>query len=88
MNDSAKLRFIYGVLLLIGSFLCFGIDISFIFLLIFVKIPENIITPLIMLLIFLFFAFICLITSSVSNFMATGIINAKENDKNQHTIDN
>lgn len=87
MNDSAKLRFIYGVLLLIGSFLCFGIDISFIFLLIFVNLPENIITPIIMLFIVFVVALFLLIPSSVSNFMASGIINAKENNSNQHTID-
>ena len=41
MSDSAKLRFVYGVLTLIGTFLCFGICILIIFSLIFLNINED-----------------------------------------------
>ena len=38
MSDSAKLRFVYGIISLICAFLCFGLCISIIFLLIFLNI--------------------------------------------------
>lgn len=77
MSDSAKLRFVSGILFLIGAFLCFGTSIALIFLLIFV-IPKSftdIIAMCIFVLIVLFFP---LLISSVTYFIDSGKIRGKK----------
>lgn len=76
MSDSAKLRFVYGILFLIGAFLCFGTLIALIFLLIFV-IPESHITDIIALCICAFILFIIFLVSSVFYFIDSGMIRGK-----------
>ena len=78
MSDSAKLRFVYGILLLIGAFLCFGTVISFTFLFLFVTIPEPFITPMIIIFLALLIGCIFLIPLSVSYFIDSGIIRGKD----------
>ena len=77
MSDSSKLRFVYGVLLLIGAFICFGIVISFIFLFFLVTIPESAITPMFIISIVAFFGCIFFPPLSVYYFTASGIIRGK-----------
>lgn len=79
MSDSSKLRFVYGVLFLIGAFILFGVDISVIFLLIFFNIPENCITTIVLMVVVSFAITVAvLIPNAILSFLKSGIIHGKE----------
>ena len=78
MSDSAKLRFVYGILCLIGSFLCFGISIAIIFLLIFAIIPNNLTTIFLWITLAIFLVFFILAILSVIYFRFSGKIQGKD----------
>ena len=76
MSDSAKLRFVYGILCLIGSFLCFGIGIAMIFLLIFAIIPYNAVFLWLTITLFVFWFVLAIL--SVKYFRFSGKIQGKD----------
>lgn len=80
MSDSSKLQYVYGILTLIGAFICFAGVVSTITIWICLSLSDDALSTSILLFPFFVVFFLLSIKYSIEYFIKVGKISQKEKD--------